>query len=163
MGSAVAGVGWNTALLIMMSEILIGGLVIFLFLNRRRRPVITPAPVTSAVAVAAVPEAVRQEPVRQEPARVPQVQVMRDNAPIAWDDILPGSGKKGVPFKTQVEVVGGKITIPQANGPPLEIVNTVDTRIIIALEYDPELHPKGNARIIVLKDEQYEKEKEFRK
>jgi hypothetical protein len=145
---AVTGIGWSMALIIILTEVILGGVILMLFLQRRPQP----RPLQPAAAAVSVPEIVRQEP-----------QNIR-NTNIAWDDILPANTKKGAPFKTQLEVIGGKVTLSQNNGSlPLEIVNTGDTRLIVSLEYDPELYPQGNAKIIVLSAEQFEKTKEIRK
>ena len=82
-----------------------------------------------------------------------------------WDDILPEAIKKGEPFKTHLEITGGKIVIPRdGKSADIELINNPDSLILITLEYDPELHPRGLAKIMVLGHaSEYEKSKEIEK
>ena len=82
-----------------------------------------------------------------------------------WDDILPRITNEGEPFKTHLEIKGGKIIIPrEGKSADIEISNNPETRIMISLEYDPETHPRGLAKIIVLgPTSEYEKSKEIGK
>jgi hypothetical protein len=156
-GGFLAGAGWNMTYLIILTEIVAGGLLLVLIsLQRRRKPAHVPAAAAAVPVTVSPPETAKPEPATTKPTRI-----IRENATIAWNDILSENVNKGSSFKTQVEIIGGKVSIPQKDGLPLEIINTVDTRLIISLEFDPELHPKGNAKIIVLNAEQYNKSKEF--
>ena len=50
-----------------------------------------------------------------------------------------------------MEIIGGKIIIPRdGKSADIELVNSPDSRIMISLEYDPEMHPHGLAKIMVL-------------
>jgi len=51
--------------------------------------------------------------------------------------------KKANPFKTHLEIVGGKIIIPSGDSVGIELVNNPDSRILVSLEYDPELYPEA--------------------
>jgi hypothetical protein len=87
---------------------------------------------------------------------------VKESTPISWDDIIPRTVKKGEPFKTHLEIVGGKIIIPNGDSVGIELVNNPDSRILVSLEYDPELYPRGLAKIMVLGtvgSEEYEKSK----
>ena len=134
------GVGWNLAGIIIILEMLLGGLAIYYFL-RRKQP-LTPATVQATQLVMEVGT-----------AGVPAASKIIDakESPLIWDDILPRNVKKGEPFKTHLEIIGGKIIIPTGtDSVGIELVNNPDSRILVSLEYDPELHPRGLAKIMVL-------------
>ena len=139
------GVGWSLAGTIIILELLIGGLVMYYFVRRRRPPALAPAAVQGQIQV--------QQPVMEVKASgLPASPIINaKETSVTWDDILPRSVKKGEPFKTHLEIIGGKIIIPTSNDSVgIELVNNPDSRILVSLEYDPELHPHGMAKIMVL-------------
>jgi len=141
------GVGWSLAGIIIIGFLVLGGLVIYYFLRR------TPSPAPETVRVAQTvtnrmaaswsePDLTNVRETSYEPEK---------STRINWDALLPGSGKKVEPFKTRLELTGGKIVIVgDGKSPDLEIINNPDSRVIISLEYDPELHPLGMTKIINL-------------
>ena len=141
------GVGWSLAGIIIIVFLVLGGLVIYYFLRR------TPSPAPETVRVAQTvtnrtaagwsePDLTNVRETNYEPEK---------STRINWDALLPGSEKKVEPFKTRLELTGGKIVIiGDGKSPDLEIINNPDSRVIISLEYDPELHPRGMTKIINL-------------
>jgi hypothetical protein len=83
---------------------------------------------------------------------------------IAWDDILPNRARDGV-FKTTLEIQGGKIIVPRdEKSADIELINSVNNRVMVTLEYDPILHPQGSVKIIILGPvSELEKMKEIKK
>ena len=136
------GVGWSLAGLIIIFELLLGGLVVYYFIYRRR-------PLAPARAKAQVTQSVIETAsVGLAPSQIVNT---KETPEITWDDILPRNVKKGEPFKTHLEIIGGKIIIPTGtDSVGIELVNNPDSRILVSLEYDPELHPRGLAKIMVL-------------
>jgi hypothetical protein len=159
-GSGFAGLGWSWAGVIIIGEVILGFLVIYYFLRRRRSVVPESAGATQSSKFSDVegPESKvfssRGEHEGKEPARV-----------VNWDDILTTPPKKGEPFETHLEITGGKIVIPRdGKSPDIEITNNPDIRIVITLRCDQELLPGGLAKIMVLGPaSEYEKLKEIGK
>jgi len=145
MGSTNAGfmgVGWNLAGIIIILEMLLGGLAIYYFL-RRKQPL--------APSIAQVQAAQPVNEVGSAGVSSPSKIVNAKESTVIWDDMLPRNVKKGEPFKTHLEIIGGKIIIPTGtDSVGIELVNNPDSRILVSLEYDPELHPRGLAKIMVL-------------
>jgi hypothetical protein len=83
---------------------------------------------------------------------------------IAWDDILPNRARDGA-FKTTMEIQGGKIIVPRdEKSVDIEVINSVNNRVMVTLEYDPILHPQGSVKIIILGPvSELEKMKEIKK
>jgi hypothetical protein len=133
------GVGWSTAGMVIAGEILAGLLLTFFLLSRRRAPV----PAGSLQAEAQSNSNV--EPLKTSTRR------NEEDARVVWDDLLKESQNKGVPFKTTLEIIGGRVLIPRDDkSSEIELVNMPNSHIMISLEYDPELHPKGSAKIVIL-------------
>jgi hypothetical protein len=153
------GYGWSLAGTIIIVELVIGVLVVYIFL-RRRRPVLLPIQAAAQTDNRATTSELPVQTVNQEiPGDKPN---NKDSEKIVWDDILQESKNRAAAFKTSVEVIGGKIIIPRdGKASDIELVNMPDSRILIALEYDPEINPKGSAKIIILgTSSEYEKLKE---
>lgn len=133
------GVGWSTAGIVIAGELLAGLLLTFLLMNRRRSP---------------VPVGTSQSEAHINSGSVPlQTDVRRNEevSKVVWDDLLKESQNKGVPFKTTLEIIGGRVLIPRDDkSSEIELVNMPNSHIMISLEYDPELHPKGSAKIVIL-------------
>jgi hypothetical protein len=139
--TGLMGMGWSWAGTIIILEMLVGGLAIYYFL-RRKRPL--------ATATARVQAA---QPVMNGSTAGLSASKTIDakESAVSWDDILPRSVKKGKPFTTHLEIIGGEIIIPTGNDSVgIKLVNNPDSRILVSLEYDPELHPRGLAKIMVL-------------
>ena len=139
--TGLMGMGWSWAGTIIILEMLVGGLAIYYFL-RRKRPL---APATARVQAA--------QPVMDVSTTGLSATKTTDakESPVSWDDILPRSVKKGKPFTTHLEIIGGEIIIPTGHDSVgIKLVNNPDSRILVSLEYDPELHPHGLAKIMVL-------------
>jgi hypothetical protein len=146
------GMGWSFATFLVIFELLLGGLVIYYFLRRKPQP----APASGQVPQQAM--AINAHNL----SAVAETNNVKEPTPISWDDIIPRTVKKGEPFKTHLEIVGGKIIIPNGDSVGIELVNNPDSRILVSLEYDPELYPRGLAKIMVLGtvgSEEYEKSK----
>lgn len=159
-GTGLAGMGLSPIWIIIIAELLLGLLVIYYF-ARRGKPVVperaqAAQSIKKSEAEVREPQAasVKESYEAREPARV-----------VNWDDILTKQPKKGEPFETHLEITGGKIVIPRdGKSTDIEITNNPETRIVITLEYDPELHPRGLAKIMVLGPaSEYEKLKEIGK
>jgi hypothetical protein len=151
--------GWNSSGIIIISELILGALVIYYFLKQKRSS--APAAVGAVQPVNVAAEEIRQA---QEVGLGGEYN-SKESKQVNWDDILPRLAKKGEPFKTHLEIRGGKIVIPRdGKSADIEITNNEDTRIIISLEYDQESHPYGLAKIIMLgSSSEYEKSKEIKK
>jgi hypothetical protein len=150
--SSLFGMGWSFATFLIIFELLLGGLVIYYFLRRKPQP----APTSGQISQPALEINAHNLPAGAEASNV------KESTPISWDDIIPRTVKKGEPFKTHLEIVGGKIIIPSGDSVGIELVNNPDSRILVSLEYDPELYPRGLAKIMVLGtigSEEYEKSK----
>lgn len=142
--SGFKAMGWIWAGMIIMFELLAGGLVIFYML--RRRKALIPAPAAAAQPFSETANVQINE--REETA---MKGINNKTGEVSWDDLLHGVGQKGEPFKTHLEIIGGKIVIPRdGKSADIELINNPDSRILISLENDPELHPKGLAKIVVL-------------
>jgi hypothetical protein len=164
-GSSVSGpvaISWNLVGIIVGGELLLGGLAAYFFMRRRR----TFVPVVETVGPANLPEVTVQAPIQRLDLPAPErVNVQDEGSKVNWDTILHENKQRGEPFKTDLEIIGGKVMIPRdGKSSDIELVNMPDTRIIISLEYDPELHPRGLAKIVVLgSTKEYEKSKEIGK
>ena len=138
--TGIMGIGWSMTGTIIILELLLGGLVIYYFM-RRKRP--SDAKEAQSVQSRFTPDA--------EVTNTTHIIDANRTPTISWDELLPRNIKKGEPFKTNLEIIGGKIVIP--TGPDsvgIELVNNPDSRILVSLEYDPELQPHGLAKIMVL-------------
>jgi len=155
------GVGWSLAGIIIVLEMVMGGLVIFYFL-RRKRPLV-PA-MARAKQIDNNTILADQDGVKAFDPIQPKYE-SRESRRINWDDILPETIKNGEPFTTHLEIKGGKIIIPRdGKSADIEITNSPDARILVTLEYNPETHPRGLAKIMVLGPaSEYEKSKEIGK
>jgi hypothetical protein len=80
-----------------------------------------------------------------------------------WDEILKDS--KTLRFQTRMEMIGGKLVLPRDDkSPEIELVNTGDNHMLIIMEYDPEIIPKGSTRIILRgSTDEYEESRENEK
>ena len=146
------GSGLSFAAILIIFELLLGGLVIYYFLRRKPRPAQTSEQIS--------PPATEIND-RNLSAGV-EINNVKEPTTISWDDIMPRTLKKGEPFKTHLEIIGGKIIIPNGDSVGIELVNNPDSRILVTLEYDPERYPRGLAKIMVLGtvgSEEYEKSK----
>ena len=159
-GTGLTGMGLSPIWIIVIAELLLGLLAIYYFV-RRGKPVVpergqAAQSIKSSEVELREPQAARGKESYEgrEPSRV-----------VNWDDILTKQTKKGEPFETHLEITGGKIVIPRdGKSTDIEITNNPETRIVITLEYDPELHPRGLAKIMVLGPaSEYEKLKEIGK
>jgi hypothetical protein len=155
------GVGWSLAGIIIVLEMVMGGLVIFYFL-RRKRPLVPAMARATQIGNNRIPADPDEDKV-SDPTQ-PKYQ-SHDSRRINWDDILPETIKNSEPFTTHLEIKGGKIIIPRdGKSADIEITNSPDARILVTLEYNPELHPRGLAKIMVLGPaSEYEKSKEIGK
>jgi len=142
------GVGWSLAGIIIIIFLVLGGLVIYYFLRRTPNPVRETAqkvqPVGNIIAT--------ERPSEPKVMDIKEPNYEREKSTrINWDAFLPGSGKRVEPFKTRLELTGGKIVIVgDGKSTDIEIINNPDSRVIVSLEYDPELHPRGMTKIITL-------------
>ena len=164
------GVGWRLTGTIIVCELLMGGLVVYVFL-RRKRP-LKPAPaLVVPVALEPVSSSLNEANSGEDitPCETAKsnsgVDITPCEAPernsVIWDDILTENIKKGEPFKTNFEIIGGKIRIPKdGKSADIELVNYPDSRILVSLEYDPELYPRGLTKILVLGTSEKEKSTE---
>jgi hypothetical protein len=158
--SGFAGLGWSWAGIIIIGEVILGFLLIYYFLRRRKSVVLESAGANQSRKFSDVEgleskvSSLREAHEGKEPARV-----------VNWDDILTTPPKKGEPFETHLEITGGKIVIPRdGKSPDIEITNNPDIRIVITLRCDHELYPGGLAKIMVLGPaSEYEKLKEIGK
>ena len=129
--SGVLGMGWSVAGLIIIIELIIGGLIVYLLLQRKR-PLI---PAETVNLSSPIP-------------------LQKGNTGVVWDDVLQRNFKTENPnaiFKTNLTITGGKLIIPSdGKSADIELVNNTDAQIIVSFEYDPILYPQGKARIMVL-------------
>ncbi len=164
--AGTAGISWNMAGVIIAAEFAIVALVLFFFIQQRRRN-LTPATVAAFVDT----QPVQEIPVVDKQYTAP---VSHDYRPpptepthskVIWDDILHTKMQQGKPFKTHLEIIGGKIIIPgDSKSTDIELINSPDSRVLISLEYEPETYPKGITKIMILGTvSEYEKSKETRK
>jgi hypothetical protein len=140
--------------IIIASEFAIVALVLFFFIQRRRN--LTPATVAAFVDT----QPVQEIPVVDEQYTAPASHDYRPppteptHSKVIWDDILHTKMQQGKPFKTHLEIIGGKIIIPgDSKSTDIELINSPDSRVLISLEYEPETLPKGITKIMIL--EQY--------
>ncbi len=157
--SGGSGFGWNIAATIIICELLVGGVVVYLF-SRRRQPVpaIARAQYRYQSQAAAVPRSMRAM------GRPPAQTEDRETETIIWDDLLKGKQVSKTAFKTHLEIIGGKLVVPaDKNTTDFEIISTPEQRTVISLEFDPETNPRGTAKIKVLGTvTEYEKSKELK-
>lgn len=149
--SGFMGVGWSLAGTIIIVLLVLGALIVYYFIRRTPRP----APEIAGGGAEAVSNVATVTPVSSSQAVVANaIEPNYDSeksTKVDWDDILPRDGKKVQPFKTRLEITGGKIVIAgDGQSTDIEIINNPDSRVIISMEYDPELHPRGLAKIITL-------------
>ncbi len=163
--AGVLGIGWSLAGTIILAEIILAGLAIYL-ISRRRKPLIPALTgATSEKTHASNPIEVGL-PVQTHNERPVTARSSREEAAQEiLNEIFPRNSKSGTPCKTHVEIIGGKLVIPrEGKSADVELVNMPDSRIIVSLEYDPDLHPQGCAKIVILgATSEYEKSKETRK
>jgi hypothetical protein len=153
--SGLMGVGWDLAGIIIISELLVGGVIVYWLLQRK--------PNKAVIATASVASSLDSS----YDTLTGQNVTKGEFVPVSWDDMinqnLKEQNNKGK-FKTSVTVMGGKIIIPQQGDlGGIELVNEPNSKIVISLEYDPALSPIGKVTINVLgKESEYEKLKEKR-
>jgi len=140
------GVGWSLAAIIIIVVLVLGALVVYYFVRRTPRP----AP-QAAGALRPVNSVLTSNVSRSDAVAANESNSAQKITKVNWDDILPQNEVKSEPFKTRLEIVGGKIIISGGNkSSDIEIINNGESRVIISLDYDPVLHPRGVAKIITL-------------
>ncbi len=173
-GGNTSGVRWSLAGIVIISELLIGVLIVSLFL--RRKP--TPVPVMDELA--STLKDMRYDPARRQVVNTkmytrPVVAAMEappeapPKAPpkteVSWDDLLSDDLKhEGEAFRTQLIITGGEITIPGKTAKAdIELINSPNSRIVISVEYDPESNPRCQTKILIQdSNTEYQKSKETR-
>jgi hypothetical protein len=160
-GSGLMGLGWSMAFYIIIGELLLGTIVIFLFLRRKSPPLTNP--VAAEVGVGQTSRSNNTETIERASFR--QAVKPAETKTLAWDDIIDGKANPYAPFKTHLEIIGGKIIIPRGGeSADIQIINMPDSRIIFSLECDPEKYPKGLAKIAIIGPAlEYEKSEEIKK
>jgi hypothetical protein len=138
---------WNYAVIIIAAELLIAGIGIYFFLRRRRPLVPAPSQVMSTS------ENVEMSRLKN-----------RELSSVNWDELLPEKDRaESLPRKAYIDIIKGKVVIPGPDSSSHIEINTMDSRLRIALEYDPASR-KGAARIIAVETiTEYEKTKEMEK
>lgn len=171
-GGNAPGVKWSLAGIVIISELLVGVLVVSLFLRRKS----SPTPVLNELA--STLKDMRYDPARHQfvntkmynrqavaAAEVPPGAPPKatPKTEVSWDDLLSDDLKReGEAFKTQLIITGGKIIVPgKTPKADIELINSPNSRIVISLEYDPESNPKCQTKIIIQDSNiEYQKSKE---